>query len=69
MSRRTSRLDSLKTQREAAGHTVGTLAKRANVSDWIIRRLEAGGNCEPQEAQRIADALGLSLATLGQSVL
>jgi ribosome-binding protein aMBF1 (putative translation factor) len=63
------RLDSLKSQRESAGHSVTTLAKKANVSDLAIRRLEAGGNIENHEAQRIADALGVSLATLGQSKL
>jgi hypothetical protein len=32
----------------------------------VIRRLEDAGNCEPFEAQRLADALGVSLATLGK---
>lgn len=59
------RLDSLKAQRLAAGLDITGLAKKANVSDWTIRELEAGGNCEGYEAQRIADALGVSLATLG----
>lgn len=66
---KSSRLDSLEAQRIAAGLTVTGLARKANVSDLLIRRLEAGGNCEGHEAQRIADALGVSLATLGQAVL
>lgn len=70
MSRKgTSRLDSLAAQRTAAGLSITQLARKANVSDWTIRKLEAGSNCEPHEAQRIADALGVSLATLGQAVL
>jgi DNA-binding XRE family transcriptional regulator len=60
------RLDSLQTQRLIATLTVTGLAKKANVSDWTITNLEAGGNCEPAESQRIADALGVSLATLGK---
>lgn len=65
----TKKLDSLKTQRIAAGHTVSTLAKKANVSDKTINNLEAGGNDEPHVCQRIADALGVSLATLGERVM
>lgn len=65
----TSKLDSLKAQRESAGHTITTLARKANVSDLTIRVLEAGGNVNPTEAQRLADALGVSLATLGQRVM
>lgn len=65
----TSKLDSLAAQRIAAGHSVTSLAKKANVSDVTIRTLENGGNVEPHLAQRIADALGVSLATLGQRVM
>lgn len=61
------RLDNLRTQRGAM--SVGDLAKKANVSDWTVRRLEAGGNCDAHEAQRIADALGVSLVTLGHKDL
>jgi DNA-binding XRE family transcriptional regulator len=64
-----SRLDQLKAQRESAGHTITTLARKANVSDLTIVNLQNGGNCDPQEAQRIADALGVSLATLGEAKL
>lgn len=63
------RLDSLAAQRAIAGLDITGLAKKANVSDWLIRQLEAGGNCEGHESQRIADALGVSLATLGKKDL
>jgi DNA-binding XRE family transcriptional regulator len=65
----TSKLDSLQSQRLSAGHTVTTLAKKANVSDRTVIMLENGGNIETHIAQRIADALGVSLATLGQRVM
>jgi hypothetical protein len=45
--------------------TVRDLARRANVTDELIQNLERGGNCEIHEAQRIADALGETLASLG----
>jgi len=63
------RLDSLQAQRLAAGLSVADMAKKANCSDWLIRQLEVGGNCEVAESQRIADALGVSLATLGKKDL
>lgn len=63
------RLDSLKTERLSAGHDVTQLAKKANVSDWAIRRAEAGAPLSVTESQRIADALGVSLATLGKKDL
>lgn len=69
MPARGQRLDSLAAQRVAAGHSVGSLAKKANVSDWLIRQLENGGNCEGHEGQRIADALGVTLTTLGKKDL
>jgi transcriptional regulator with XRE-family HTH domain len=64
-----SRLDNLKAQRVSAGHSIATLAKKANVSDYTITRLENGGNVDNDVAQRIADALGVSLATLGSAKL
>lgn len=69
MAKGHSKLDSLKTQRLSAGETVTSLAKKANVSDLTINTLENGGDVEPGPAQRIADALGVSLATLGQRVM
>lgn len=69
MAKGPSRLDSMKAQRELAGHTITTLAKKANVSDDTVRRLENGGTVQNHIAQRIADALGVSLSTLGQKEL
>jgi hypothetical protein len=66
------RLDNLKAQRVAAGLSITRLAQKANVSDLLINRLEMtpkAGECSGVEAQRIADALGVSLATLGQALL
>ena len=61
------RLDSMKSQRTSAGHDITQLAKKANVSDWAIRKAESGGTVSAVEGQRIADALGVSLATLGKN--
>lgn len=70
MSRKGSvKLDSLRAQRLAAGLDITALARKANVSDMTIKRLEDGGNEDPHIVQRIADALGVSLATLGQRVM
>ena len=60
------KLDSMQAQRVVAGHSITTLAKKANVSDHTIVALENGDNVEPHVSQRIADALGVSLATLGK---
>lgn len=69
MSKGTSRLTAMKAQRESAGHSITSLAKKANVSDWDIRQIEAGGNVSGDVAQRIADALSISRSTLGEQVL
>lgn len=71
------RLDSLKAQREAAGLTISMLARLSNTSDALIVRLESKGmtaarlpgSCTEMEAERIANALGVSLSTLGRSPL
>ena len=60
------KLDNMRAQRLAAGHTITSLAFKANVSDLTIKQLEDGGNCDVHVSQRIADALGVSLATLGK---
>lgn len=57
-------LPNLKSQRSATPIT--DLAKKANVSDYTIVRLEDGGAMTPDATQRIADALGVSLVTLGK---
>lgn len=69
MSAHGHRLDNLKTERASAGVTVSDLARKSNTSDWLIRQLEVGGTCETAEAQRIADALAVSLVTLGKKDL
>ena len=66
---RGSRADNCKAQREAAGMTITSLAKKANVTDWTIRVLEAGGTTDSYVVDRIADALGISTATLGKKDL
>ncbi len=63
------RLDTLKTERAAAGVSVTELARRANSSDATVQRLEVGGVCEKWEAQRIADALEVSFEQLGLAEL
>jgi hypothetical protein len=45
------------------------VAKMAGFSDAYLARLEHGASCEPHEAQRLADALSVSLATLGAVAL
>jgi len=53
------------------GHDVWTvrgLAKATNLTDEFVRSLENGGNCDPQTAQRLADALGCTLAQLGSAL-
>lgn len=53
------------------GHDIWTvqgLAKAANLTEQQIYDLEHGGNCDPQTAQRLADALGCTLAALGSAL-
>jgi DNA-binding XRE family transcriptional regulator len=60
----TSKLTQLKAQRGTM--SIGDLAKKAGLSDWTIRQVEAGGNIQNHDAAKLAAALGVSLATLGQ---
>lgn len=61
------RLDNLRAQRVASTTPeITQLAKKANVSDLEINKLENGDVIEPHISQRIADAMGISLATLGK---
>jgi len=64
-----SKLTALKAQRLAVGFSIGDLAKVAGLSDWAVTNTEAGGMLRSNEADRLAAALGVSLATLGQVVL
>jgi transcriptional regulator with XRE-family HTH domain len=72
------RLTTLKAQRTAAGLTINELARKANVSERTIVELErlhpsvdgtTAGTCPEHIAQRIADALGVSTATIGRVAL
>lgn len=69
MASKRSKLNSLTTQRQSAGLSIEALARKSVTSDAIIGRLESGGECTNREAQQIADALGVSLATLGQMLM
>ena len=60
------RLTNLNTERASAGHSIARLAQLATTSEWLLMMLEEGGTCTGDEAQRIADALGISLETLGK---
>lgn len=64
-----SKLDNLKAERVSAGLSVMELAKAANVSERTIYVLEDGGEEELHIVTRIADALGVTLVTLGQRVM
>lgn len=64
-----SKLDNCTTQRVAAGLTLDGLAKKAGLNDFYVQQVEIGGNVEAYEGQRIADALGVSLVTLGEKKL
>jgi ribosome-binding protein aMBF1 (putative translation factor) len=63
------RLDALAARRAVAGWSIQDLARASVTSDRVIQKLECGGTCTEGEAQRIADALGDSLATLGEAIL
>ncbi len=61
------RMDTLQTRRVAGGLSIGELARRANVTDLTVTRLEAGGQCSPVESQRILDALAPPVALTSNS--
>lgn len=55
----------------ALGHDVwgvSRMAKVANVTDKLIQDLENGGNCDPQTADRIANALSIATSALGTAL-
>jgi len=60
------KLTALQTQRAAAGHTLDSLSKKADVHPIWISRAEAGGDIDVVASNRIAAALAVSLATLGK---
>lgn len=59
-------LNNMRAQRLVAGLSVSDLARKSNTSDLLVKGLEDGGNCDGHESQRIADALSVSLVTLGK---
>jgi|KBSMisStandDraft_5_1062788.scaffolds.fasta_scaffold25791_5 Helix-turn-helix len=60
------KLTNMQAQRLASSTpTIPLLAKKAGVHDGTIRTAENGGAISVTDSQRIADALGVSLATLG----
>lgn len=63
------RLDTLRARRLLGGVSIGELARRANITDELVRMLENGGNCSPEVTQRILDALGppVTMATNTQA--
>jgi len=63
------RLDGLKARRALAAVSVQDLAKRANLTDEIIQKIENGDSCQPEVSQRILDALAppVALATNTQA--
>ena len=63
----TSKLTALKAQRIAAGMSIGDLAKKAGLSDLVVKNVESNGaNIQNHDAAKLAAALGVSLSTLGQ---
>lgn len=58
-------LPNLQAQRLIAGYSSDELARRSNTSDALVQRMEVGGECSGDEADRIAAALGVTLVTLG----
>jgi hypothetical protein len=56
------RLDSLQARRVLGGITIQDLARRANLTDELIQKLENGATCNPDVTQRVLDALGPSVA-------
>lgn len=61
------KLDNMQSQRGVSTTPRLTdLAKKANVSDFTLIRIENGGTADPHVTQRIADAMGVSLTTLGK---
>jgi transcriptional regulator with XRE-family HTH domain len=67
------RLDALKSQRISAGLSIKQLAVKTGINELWLNRGEAtdtpsgkGNPFPPRDSQRIADVLGVSLATLGK---
>ena len=61
------RLDGLQARRVLGGVSVAELARRANLTDELIQRLENGDPCRPEISQRVLDALGPPVALTSNS--
>lgn len=61
------RLDTLQARRLLGGLTVSEVARRSNVSDAVIHRMERGDSCLTHVALRILDALGPTVAITSNS--
>jgi predicted transcriptional regulator len=62
------RLDLLQSRRVAGGLSIQELAKRTNLTDELIQRLERGDSCDPHVTERLLDALGPSVAITSTSI-
>lgn len=62
------RHDTLKARRVLGGIAVDELARKANLTDEIVYRLENGDNCRPEVTQRVLDALAPSVTVATSSV-
>jgi len=62
------RLDTLQTRRVLGGLSLQELARRANLTDEVIQRLERGDSCRPEVTDRIVSALGSPVAVTSSSV-
>ena len=63
------RLDTLQARRILGGVSIAEVARRANLTDELIQRIEGGDSCDPHVTQRILDALAppVSLASNTQA--
>lgn len=59
-------LPNLTAQQVIANISDSELARKANLPVYRIVQVKNGGSISPEASQRIADVLGVSLATLGK---
>lgn len=62
------RLTGLKARREAAGLSIGDLARLATCSVLTIVQLERGGNCDPDVTERLLNAIAPPVAVTSSSI-
>src|SRR5262245_58420292 len=61
------RLDGLQARRILGGVSIQDLARRANLTDELVQRLEAGDSCNPHVSQRVLDALAPAVSLTSNS--